>query len=148
MKNKLFYAKIGAQAAFSASCANLHKKVQLFVDDKPVQLPNVEAVAVLNIPSMYGGSNLWGTQNSRRFENQHIGDGLIEVVGIYSSVHIAQVRGGLRQHAKRLAQGSKIVIKTQELLPMQTDGEPWMQAACTVTITLHNKMPMLRKAVR
>ena len=38
--------------------------------------------------SMYGGSDLWGTQKSKEFEAQHIGDQLIEVVGIYGYVAV------------------------------------------------------------
>eukprot|EP00051_Salpingoeca_urceolata_P029887 m.7556 g.7556 ORF g.7556 m.7556 type:complete len:834 (-) comp2974_c0_seq1:448-2949(-) len=148
MKNKFFYAQYGAEEALHRTCADLQDDIEIIVDGIPVKLPTLAGIAVLNIPSMYGGSNLWGVQKSKRFADQHIGDQLIEVVGIYGALHAAQVKGGLRQSAKRIAQGRHIVIKTRKLLPMQTDGEPWMQNACTVTIAHHNQVPMLRKAGR
>ena len=38
-------------------------------------------------------------------------------------------------------------LKTTGKLPMQVDGEPWMQAPCAIEIDLFNKQPMLKKAV-
>jgi len=147
-KNKLFYAQYGAAEMFRSSCSDLEKFIELEVDGEFVPLPDLEGIAILNIPSMYGGTNLWGTQTSRRFQTQHIGDGLIEVVGIYGSLHVGQIKGGFRQHAKRIAQGAHIKLTTKKTYPMQTDGEPWVQAPCTVSISLFNQAPLLRKQVK
>eukprot|EP00052_Salpingoeca_macrocollata_P008449 m.67002 g.67002 ORF g.67002 m.67002 type:complete len:783 (-) comp16599_c0_seq2:52-2400(-) len=147
-KNKFFYAQFGAEEAFKNSCAHLEQDIELVVDGKPYKLPNLQGIAVLNIPSMYGGSNLWGTQQGKQYEAQHIGDKLFEVVGIYGSLHVGQIKGGLRQSARRIAQGSSLVLTTKKLLPMQIDGEPWMQSACTVELSHHNQAVMLRKKER
>ncbi len=90
------------------------------------------------------------------------------------SVHLGQIKGGLRHSAKRIAQGATVKVRkgsrffpkyisfygltsnsllflqltTTSKLPMQIDGEPWMQAACALTIDLFNKQPMLQRAVR
>ena len=61
-----------------------------------------------------------------------IGDKLIEVVGLENCLHMGTVRTGLRSSGKRLAQCSSVIIKMKKKLPMQVDGEPWCQAACTV----------------
>ncbi len=66
---------------------------------------------------MYGGANLWGTHVPRSFREQDIGDGLIEVVAIFGSMHVGQIKGGLRQSARRIAQGSSIRVGSSCCIP-------------------------------
>ena len=35
-------------------------------DDTPLDLPQLEGIAVLNIPSVYGGANLWGETDKKK----------------------------------------------------------------------------------
>ncbi|XP_065187206.1 diacylglycerol kinase beta-like isoform X2 [Sycon ciliatum] len=174
-RNKMWYLEFGAGEMFSASCKDLNEFLTLTVDGKVVDLSHysLEGIAVLNIPSMYGGSNLWGTDDSRtqrrrgwsasravsvddgspstgssRFSPQEICDQLLEIVGLENSFHVGQIKAGLRDHGQRIAQGHEIVIETRRRFPMQVDGEPWLQVPCKLTIKHHNQVPMLHAPQR
>uniref|UniRef100_A0A672IWY2 Diacylglycerol kinase n=1 Tax=Salarias fasciatus TaxID=181472 RepID=A0A672IWY2_SALFA len=121
MKNKLWYFEFATSETISSSCKGLKDCLTFECSGKYLQLSNtLEGIAVLNIPSMHGGSNLWG--ESKRPDGDHI------------LPHIA---------GHRLAQTSQITIRTVKALPMQIDGEPWMQPPCTIHITHKNQANML-----
>jgi len=174
MKNKIWYFEYATSETFSSSCKNLHENIDLICDGVPLNLsegPTLQGIALLNIPSTHGGTNMWGDSKARRLIKkkkkkrrsadlssisslsvtdidlssamQEIGDKLIEVVGLENCLHMGQVRTGLRSSGKRLAQCSSIVIKTKKHFPMQIDGEPWEQPPCTLTLTHKNQVPML-----
>lgn len=39
---------------------------QFQCDDTPLALPQLEGIAVVNIPSVYGGANLWGETDKKK----------------------------------------------------------------------------------
>ncbi|XP_055610883.1 diacylglycerol kinase 1 isoform X2 [Uranotaenia lowii] len=164
MKNKLWYFEYATSETFAASCKNLHENLEIVCDGVSLELangPQLQGIALLNIPYTHGGSNLWGEHLSqkrmrkspfrKKLKNsdkelsansfnsvdlsiaiQDIGDHRIEVIGLENCLHMGQVRTGLRASGRRLAQCSEVVITTKKTFPMQIDGEPWMQGPCTV----------------
>lgn len=70
---------------------------------------------------------------------------MLEVVGVTGIVHMGQIQSGLSR-AIRIAQGGRIKIRLNTEMPIQVDGEPWVQSACEVNIIRSAlKATMLRK---
>ncbi|CAH6778509.1 diacylglycerol kinase alpha [Phodopus roborovskii] len=169
MKNKLWYLEFATSESIFSTCKKLEESLTVEICGKPLDLSDLslEGIAVMNIPSTHGGSNLWG--DTRRLHgdtcsiNQALGsmakiitdpdilktcvpdvsDKRLEVVGIEGVIEMGQIYTRLKNAGHRLAKCSEITFRTTKTLPMQIDGEPWMQAPCTIKITHKNQMPML-----
>lgn len=62
-------------------------------------------------------------------------DGILEVVAIGGVLHMGRLAVGLSS-AQRLCQCSGLSITTHKSIPMQVDGEPWVQPPATIGISL------------
>ncbi|XP_056625409.1 diacylglycerol kinase theta [Triplophysa dalaica] len=142
--NKGVYVKVGLQKL--SHTRNLHKDIRLQVDKQDIELPSIEGLIFLNIPSWGSGADLWGSDSDSRFGRPRIDDGMLEVVGVTGVVHMGQVQSGLRSGI-RIAQGSYIRITMTKPIPVQADGEPWIQSPGQIIISAAGpKVCMLRKA--
>ncbi|KAI3673365.1 hypothetical protein L6452_39483 [Arctium lappa] len=147
--NKVLYAREGARTIMDRTFADYPWQVRVEVDGVDVEVPeDAEGVLVANIGSYMGGVDLWQNEddNYDNFDPQSMHDKTLEVVSISGTWHLGKLQVGLSR-ARRLAQGQTIKIQLLAPLPVQIDGEPWMQSPCTLTISHHGQAFMLKRAV-
>uniref|UniRef100_A0A1I7RTX5 Diacylglycerol kinase n=1 Tax=Bursaphelenchus xylophilus TaxID=6326 RepID=A0A1I7RTX5_BURXY len=146
--NKTQYVKIGLQKAFfERNCKDLWKRVDLEVDGKPIELPPVEGICILNLMSWGSGANPWGSAKEEgNFQKPTHYDGLLEVVGIPDVTRLGLIQSKMGAGI-RIAQGGSIKITTRDEWPVQVDGEPHIQPPGTITILKSAlKAKMLKKS--
>ncbi|KAF7282525.1 hypothetical protein GWI33_002561 [Rhynchophorus ferrugineus] len=140
--NKLLYFCFGTQQAVTADCKNLEQRLDLYLDGKHIPLPKLESIVVLNISSWGAGVNLWGMSEDPNKNIHSYHDGILEVVGIYSLLHIVQLLLGISTPIK-LGQAKLVEIKLKEKAPIQIDGEPWEQHPGVLKVNHVNTCPVL-----
>ncbi|CAH1406535.1 unnamed protein product [Nezara viridula] len=146
LHNKSVYVKMGLRKMVGRKmCKDLQREIRLEVDGKLVDLPPVEGIIILNILSWGSGANPWGVEKEEQFQKPNHWDGMLEVVGVTGVVHLGQIQSGMRS-AMRIAQGGHIKIHIHADMPVQVDGEPWVQAPCDVVVLKSAlKATMLKK---
>jgi hypothetical protein len=103
----------------------MYKYIHLVCDDKVIELPNIEGIMLINIPSQCGGADFWANDDlTQPWLKQKSNDKCIEVIGMKDSMHLGKCIVGLSS-AIRICQGKHIQVKITAPyeVPMQIDGE-------------------------
>nr|XP_056717710.1 diacylglycerol kinase eta [Euleptes europaea] len=146
-KNMMWYGVLGTKELLQRTYKNLEQKVQLECDGQYIPLPSLQGIAVLNIPSYAGGINFWGgTKEDDIFGAPSFDDKILEVVAVFGSMQMAVSRVFKLQH-HRIAQcrSVKITILGEEGVPVQVDGEAWIQPPGIIKIVHKNRAQMLTR---
>ncbi|RUS69393.1 hypothetical protein EGW08_022844, partial [Elysia chlorotica] len=134
LHNKGVYLKMGLRKMVNRKATkDLYKNIKVEVDGKPIELPPVEGIIILNILSWGSGANPWGPEREDQFNKPTHYDGNLEIVGVTGVVHMGQIHSGLR-NGIRIAQGGHLRITLLCEMPVQVDGEPWIQPAGEVIV--------------
>ncbi|XP_076672920.1 diacylglycerol kinase theta isoform X6 [Andrena cerasifolii] len=147
LRNKSMYLTIGLRKMVKRKpCKDLHKEIRLEVDGRLVELPQVEGIIILNILSWGSGANPWGPDTKEdQFYTPNHWDGMLEVVGVSGVMHLGQIQSGFRT-GTRIAQGGHIKIHLHSDIPVQVDGEPWVQSPGDIVVLKSAlKATMLKK---
>uniref|UniRef100_A0A8C6DS74 Diacylglycerol kinase n=1 Tax=Moschus moschiferus TaxID=68415 RepID=A0A8C6DS74_MOSMO len=108
-KNMMWYGVLGTRELLHRTYKNLEQKVLLECDGRPIPLPSLQGIAVLNIPSYAGGTNFWG---------------------------------GTKEDDCRAV---RISILGDEGVPVQVDGEAWVQPPGYIRIVHKNRAQTLTR---
>ncbi|XP_048169746.1 diacylglycerol kinase delta isoform X2 [Corvus hawaiiensis] len=113
-KNMMWYGVLGTKELLHRTYRNLEQKVLLECDGRPIPLPSLQGIAVLNIPSYAGGTNFWGgTKEDDTFTAPSFDDKILEVVAVFGSMQMAVSRVINLQH-HRIAQAFESTLKSWE----------------------------------
>lgn len=146
-RNFIWYGVLGGKEIINRTYRNLEQNVHLEVDGHKINLPSLQGIVVLNIPSYMGGSNFWGTKKEvDGFVAPSFDDKMLEVVAVLgaSQMGMSKVFGGMQHHRISQCHTVKITI-TDEAVPVQVDGEAWMQPPGIIQIVHKNRAPMLMR---
>nr|XP_012149203.1 PREDICTED: diacylglycerol kinase eta [Megachile rotundata] len=144
-KNYMWYGVLGSKQLLQKTYKNLEQRVQLECDGQRIPLPSLQGIVVLNIPSFMGGTNFWGgTKEGDLFLAPSFDDRILEVVAVFGSVQMAASRLiNLQHHRIAQCQTVQINILGEEGVPIQVDGEAWIQRPGIIRIIHKNRMQML-----
>lgn len=141
---------LGITEAFSSRKYLRPGVMSLRVDGEDIPIPEgAKTVQFFNIHSSATGIDFFGSNEPstsadllQEYSEPNVGDGLVEVVATFGVTHLAAIRLGFG-HSRRLAQGSVIEIVLREALPVQVDGEPWLQPPAVIRMELRGKIPFV-----
>ncbi|KAM6946222.1 LOW QUALITY PROTEIN: diacylglycerol kinase delta [Aplochiton taeniatus] len=146
-KNMMWYGVLGTKELLHRNYKNLEQKVLLECDGRPIPLPSLQGIAVLNIPSYAGGTNFWGgTKEDDTFTAPSFDDKILEVVAVFGSIQMAVSRViNLQHHRIAQCRTVKITILGEEGVPVQVDGEAWVQPPGYIKIIHKNRTQTLTR---
>ncbi|XP_076832769.1 diacylglycerol kinase delta isoform X2 [Brachyhypopomus gauderio] len=146
-KNMMWYGVLGTKELLHRTYKNLEQRVLLECDGRPIPLPSLQGIAVLNIPSYAGGTNFWGgTKEDDTFTAPSFDDKILEVVAVFGSMQMAVSRViNLQHHRIAQCRTVKITILGDEGVPVQVDGEAWVQPPGYIRIIHKNRTQTLTR---
>ncbi|XP_051034472.1 diacylglycerol kinase kappa [Phodopus roborovskii] len=147
LKNKIWYGLLGSKELLQRSYRKLEERIHLECDGQVISLPNLQGIVVLNITSYAGGVNFWGSNTATaEYEAPAMDDGKLEVVAIFGSVQMAMSRL-INLHHHRIAQCHEVMITIdgEDGVPVQVDGEAWIQKPGLIKIKYKNAAQMLMR---
>ncbi|XP_072318095.1 diacylglycerol kinase delta isoform X2 [Eucyclogobius newberryi] len=146
-KNLMWYGVLGTKELLHRTNRNLEQRVLLECDGRPIPLPSLQGIAVLNIPSYAGGTNFWGgTKEDETFTAPSFDDKVLEVVAVFGTMHVAVSRViNLQHHRIAQCRTVKITILGDEGVPVQVDGEAWVQPPGFIRILHKNRTQTLTR---
>ncbi|XP_043913418.1 diacylglycerol kinase eta-like isoform X2 [Protopterus annectens] len=146
-KNMMWYGVFGTKELLQRTYKNLEQRIHLECDGVSVPLPTLQGIAVLNIPSYAGGINFWGgTKEDSNFDAPSFDDRKLEVVAVFGTIQMAVSRVmNLQYHRIKQCRSVKISILGDEGVPVQVDGEAWIQPPGIIKIQHKNRAQMLTR---
>lgn len=146
-KNFMWYSVLGGKEILQRTFKNLDQRVQLECDGQRIPLPSLQGIVILNIPSYMGGANFWGgTKEDDNFTAPSFDDKILEVVAVFGSMQMAVSRViDLHHHRICQCRTVKVTIMGNEGVPVQVDGEAWLQPPGYIRIVHKNRAQMLTR---
>ncbi|ESO01875.1 hypothetical protein HELRODRAFT_128981, partial [Helobdella robusta] len=144
-RNMMWYGVLGGKEILQRTHKNLDQRVRLECDGKLIPLPNLQGIVVLNIPSYMGGTNFWGgSKGDEFFLPPSIDDKILEVVAVFGSIQLGISRViNLQRHRIAQCHSVRITIIGDEKMPVQVDGEAWLQNPGVIWIQHKNRAQVL-----
>jgi hypothetical protein len=107
----------------------------------------------MNIPSYMAGINFWGSgENDQTFVTPSFSDRMLEVMAVFGTTHLglSQILLGLperlmQRHRIAQCRRVRITIIGDEPVPVQVDGEAWLQEPGIIKIEHKNRVQMLAR---
>ena len=144
-QNKMWYGVFTGRQMVSKEFKNLSQRLTLECDGQEIPLPQLQGIVLLNIPSYMAGTNFWGTdKEAGSFSAPAIDDNKLEVIAVMGTSHIAESKMfGVQRHRLAQAETVKLTIRGSRKLPVQVDGEAWLQDPGVIIVRHKNKARML-----
>jgi diacylglycerol kinase (ATP) len=144
--NKFKYFTEGVSSIIGGGCKGLAQAIEfLEIDGRLIwgeELPQaIESLIFGNIPAYADGTDLWAKPTGD-YKPQRVDDKVVEVIAHKGSIHLVQIKAGVSR-AYQLGQGRRIKMQTRDVLPMQLDGEPWLQGPALIQIEHRNQVSMI-----
>jgi diacylglycerol kinase (ATP) len=144
--NKFKYFTQGVSSIIEGGCRGLAQAIEfLEIDGRIIwgeELPQaIESLIFGNIPAYADGTDLWAKPTGD-YKPQRVDDKVVEVIAHKGSIHLVQIKAGVSR-AYQLGQGRRIKLQTRDVLPMQLDGEPWLQGPALIQIEHRNQVSMI-----